>query len=393
MADALPGYREYRLATGWRLFVGFAAPLLVVLFIGMPVLWWLEKPLPLLTALYCALPLGLALLLLYGWAEALWGRVIVAPEGIMEVSILGRRRLAWVEVKGYRITRNYLRLLPTDVRKKPIRIGLLTEQIAEIIDWVDAYYPNLGPPTPVAPPAAPNPAPFSSLAAHTAQERRRAEAQQTVRLLSWASWVATAGLVFYPKPYLLAVTAGLLLPPAAAVAQWLYPGLLRPDEPDGSGKASLGVALVLPGVGLFFRLLFDVELVSIAAIQPWAYAVGGSLALLLVAGSWRHLARDAGQGIIILAAALLYGFSAPVAYNTAFDKSPPTYYTPRLLRKYINTNEFTGFMATVQPWGPFRDSAQVHVSRAHYRKLRPGHPVRIRLMPGALGIPWFRTEE
>lgn len=311
----MPESRKYRLAKSWRIFISVVAPLLITLFVGMPLLWWLEKPMPLLTALYCLLPLGLALLFLYGLAEAIWGYVAISPEGMVEMSVLGRRQLAWVEIKGYQLGRNYLRLLPTDTRR---------------------------------------------------------------------------------RTYTLAVAAGLLLPLGAAVAQWLYPGQLRADEPDTSGVPSLGIALVAPSVGLFGRMLLDAELVSVAAIQPWAYPIGSSFALLLVAGSLPQLVgknRDAGLLLVILPAALLYGFSAPVAYNVAFDTSKPAYYAPRLLRKYINSNEFAGCIAVVAPWGPFRDSALVHVSRAHYNQLRPGNPVRVRFMPGTLGVAWFKAAE
>lgn len=161
----------------------------------------------------------------------------------------------------------------------------------------------------------------------------------------------------------------------------------------------MGVSLLLPSIGLFVRILLldAAELVSVAAVQPWAYPVGGGFALVLAAGSWRYLvgeARDFGQLIIVLTAALLYGFSAPVAYNVAFDTGPPAYCTPRLLRKYINNDEFSGFTAVVRPWGPSQhDSVRVHVSRAHYQHLQLGSPVRVRLMPGALGIAWFRAVE
>ncbi|GAA4028395.1 hypothetical protein GCM10022409_10620 [Hymenobacter glaciei] len=396
MPTPLLEFRKYRLASGWLIFMYVVAPLLIALFAGMPLLWWLEKPMPLLTALYCLLPLGFALLLAYGLAEAIWGNITISQTGIVEVSMLGRRQLAWNEIKGYRISKNYLRLLPTDTRKQPVKIGLMTEDIERITAWVVSYYPNLTPPE--APESEAPTKPFASPAEQTSQVRQRTEAQQTARLLNQASCLVTAWLIFYPMPYTLAVMAGILLPLGAAVAQWLYPGQLRPDEPDDAPSPSLGVSLLLPSVGLFVRILLidEAELVSVAAIQPWAYPVGGGFALLLVAGSWRHLVgknRDSGQLIIILTAALLFGFSAPVAYNVAFDTSSPIYYKTRLIRKYINNDEFAGFTAVVEPWGSLRDSMLVHVSRVHYQQLHPGDSVRVRLMPGALGVAWFQDVE
>ena len=391
-----PEFRKYRLAKGWRIFMFVAAPLLIALCVGMPVLWWLEKPMKLLTALYYLLPLGFALLFAYGLAEAIWSHLIISPEGLVETGVLSRRQLAWAEIKGYQISKNHLRLLPTDTRRRPVKIGLLTQEIENIAAWVTSHYPNLN--AEAAPETEAPPKPFASPAEQTKQARQRTEARQTARLLNRTSWLVTAWLVFYPMPRTLAVMAGILLPLGAIAAQWLYPGQLRPDEPDDAPAPSLGVSLLLPSVGLFIRVLLldEAELVSVAAIQPWAYPVGGGFALLLAAGSWRQLAgktRDSGQLILILTAALLFGFSAPVAYKVAFDTNPPTYYSPRLLRKYINNDEFAGFTAVVAPWGPLRDSALVHVSRAHYQQLRPGNPIRVRLMPGALGLAWFRAVE
>ncbi|GAB3581695.1 PH domain-containing protein [Hymenobacter daeguensis] len=393
MPASLPECRAYYLAKGWRIFMCVAAPLLILLLVGMPLLWWLEKPMPLYVALYCLLPLGFGLLFLYGLAEAIWGRVVLTPEGITEVSTLGRRQLAWVEIKGYRISRNYLRLLPADTRRRSVKIGLLTDDISKIIDWVAEYYPNLGP-APEQPAAGPRLVPFASPEMQTAHDRQLAEAQQTARLLNYASWGAAAWLLFYPVLYQLAITASLLLPVAAVAAQWLYPGLLRPDEPDAAPAPALGVALIIPGAALFIRMALDITLVSTAAIQPWAFGVGGGLALLLVLGSRQHLfGREAafGQGVIILLAAALYGYSAPVAYNTAFDANPATDYTPALLAKRINPDELPGFKAQVQPWGPFSHANELLVGRAHYHQLQPGDRVRVRLMPGELGIAWFKV--
>lgn len=395
MPDSLPEYREYRLAKSWRILVCVVCPLLIALCVGMPLLWLLEKPLPLFMALYRALPLGLALLFLYGMVEAIWGRIIIAPDGITEVSVLGRRQLAWVEVRGYRISSNYLWLLPTDTRKRSVKIGLLTEEITKITDWITEYYPNLGP-TAAQAEAVPELVPFAAPETQTAHDLQLAEAQQTARLLNYASWVAAAWLLFYPAPYQSAITASLLLPLAAIVAQWFYPGLLRPDEPDASPAPALGVALIIPGAALFTRMMLDVALVSTPAIQPWAFSVGGSFALLLVLGSRKHLfGRNAGfsQGFIILMAAVVYGYSAPVAYNVAFDAGTPTDYTPTLLTKHINPDELPGFKAQVQPWGPFSSATELSVGRAYYRQLKPGDQVRVRLMQGGLGIPWFKVIE
>jgi hypothetical protein len=395
MPAPLPDYRTYYLASGWRIFVYVAAPLLITLCIGMPLLWWLEKPLPLFIALYCMLPLGFALLFLYSLAEAIWGCIIITSDGIVERSVLGRRQLAWVEIKGYRINTNYLRLFPTDTRKRPVKIGLLTEEIPKITDWITGYYPNLGSP-PEQMEAVPELVPVAAPETQTAHALQLAEAQQTGRLLNYASWVTAAWLLFYPAPYQLAITVGLLLPVAAVAAQWLYPGLLRPDEPDAAPAPALGVALIIPGVALFIRMMLDIALVSTAAIQRWAFPVGGAFALLLVLGSRKHLfGRNAGfsQGFIILMAAVLYGYSAPVAYNVAFDAGTGTDYTPVLLAKHINPDELPGFKAKVQPWGPFSKATELLVGRAYYRQLKPGDQVRVRLMHGGLGIPWFKVVE
>ena len=106
MSVPLPKFGKYYLAKGWRIFMCVVAPLLIALFVGIPLVWWLEKPMPLLTALYCLIPLSFALLFLYGLAEAAGGHIIITPESITERRVLGRRQLAWVEIKGYRIGKN-----------------------------------------------------------------------------------------------------------------------------------------------------------------------------------------------------------------------------------------------------------------------------------------------
>ena len=389
MVSSASGRYEYRIAKRWRRFVYITTPPLLLLLVGVPAWEWWEHTASLSALLaYSVLPGALALVFLYGLAEVLKGRIIIDNQRIIQVTSYNTVSLAFEEIKGYQVSRNYLRLLPADIRKPTIRISLLTEQLDEIFDWVADYYPNLND-APAAGNPVTEPAPFAE---PTKAYFQLAEAYQTAQLLNRASWVVAAGLLFYPKPYTILVTAGLLLPLAAIAAQWVYAGLLQPDEPDNSKTPSLGVALIVPAVGLFVRMMLDAELVRTAPIQPWAYSIGGGFAVLLLVACRKQLVGkqgDAGQAIIIFTAALLYGYSAPVAYNVAFDTSQPTHHTSVVLSKYLNSDELPGFTARVQAWGPFPQPVAVHVGRAHYRQLTAGTRIRIRLMQGRLGLPWF----
>jgi len=389
MSLVLPTSQAFYTAKGWRIFIYLLVPPLTALLLAMPFLLLGGKNVEVWSlALFSVLSIGLGGFFVYGLLETVKGHFIIAPEGFRQVGAFRTRFLGTDAVKGYRTTHQYTFLVPRNPQGNTLKISYLTERYDEIQAWLATRYPNVDvldqQATLVAAPAD---------AAQGMQGPWLLTPYHHIQLLNITSALIAAWLIFYPQPLQVVVALVLALPFIGIGMLLLYPDLRLDSGPNGPG--ALASTFFCPGMALFIRLLFDFEVVSLRPMLPWIIEISlGLLAAIALASGRGLLSREATSGnwVIATLAAALFGFSAPMVYNAAFDEAPATSYTPRVLRKYINPDELGGFTLIVEPWGPRPDSAKVYSSRARYRRTPVGSPVRIRLRPGRLGVPWYTVE-
>jgi hypothetical protein len=310
MTPLIPASPVYRTAKGWRLLLyGLLTPLLV-LFIALPFLLWQGAHPGLASLAFMGLIcLGMAGVLLYTLVGTARGRFIIGPERLTQVGAFTTQALPLAAVQGYRIAPQHTFIVPHAPGRPPLKISYTTERYAEIKTWLASYFPNLDELERAAAEAAAL-ADTGLGSSPGARSTALARARRTAKALNLAGALVAAWLFLYPHPYQLAVAAGLLLPLLGAGLLWRHAGALQLEEQPNRAYPSVMLALALPSLGLILRVLFDVELVSTAAMWPVAGLVSLGLAGLL-ARATRGVAGPPPGGrrprLSLLMVATMYG--------------------------------------------------------------------------------------
>ena len=387
---------EYRTAKGWRIFIYLTMPLLAALFLWLPFELMQGKnsstALVLGSSIVC---MGLVGGMLYGLMETAKWKLNIGQWQITETGTFKTKTLALDAIRGYRTDDKYTRIYPRQQDQPVIKIGYTTERYQEIRLWLAGHYPNLD--------AVETEQATQELLADVAigatPEARAAavhRATRVARVLNIGGFAVAAWLFFWPRPHGGAIAAGLLQPLLAIAALWAFPHTLRIDEKKNSGHPSLLAGFIMVSLILLVRGLFDYEVVDYAPLWPVAglaaVAVAGALAL----GSRKFLALPTERlsvGMTLLVLAALYGYSATVLVNGAYDEAPAQEFAPRVTGMHSNSGKTTTYYLTLEAWGPVPGGEDATVSHNYYRQVRVGQTVRVGLHPGRLGVPWYKVIE
>lgn len=394
MSSAVPSSSIYYTAKGWRIFLYVASPFLIALFLAAPFLSYGNHSDLWAVAFMTILGVGMAGFFSYGLFEIAKWHFIIGPESLMTVSLFKTKTLLRKEIKGYRVNEHYIFVLPQDAKASTLKIGYTTDRYANIKDWLADRYPNLDE---VETLEAAHEALADEELGRSSDERSKKllQASRTAKYLNLGAWAVTAWLFFHPQPYQLAIGAGILIPVMSGAALWLHQGALRFNNEKNSPYPSIFIALFMPSLALLIRSVLDVDLVSYTPM--WMVATQSALIVagLLALGTYKWLFNSKAritEGAALVAAAIVYGYSASATFNTTFDYNRGQLFSASVLGKSTSSGKTTTYHLTVTPWGPFTTETDVQVGSNYYQDVRPGNEVHIRLRPGRLGIPWYEVD-
>ncbi|GAB2770887.1 hypothetical protein GCM10027175_05500 [Hymenobacter latericoloratus] len=389
-----PVHRSYGTARGWRIFIYVFGPLLIALFWSAP-FWMLSGD---WNALRIGFTVGMGLFglfFVYCLYETAKGRHIITDTAFVYAGTLYRQELPLEAIKGFRTDQQYTHILPTSKAYPKIKVGYTSEGYKEIQQWLAEHYPNLDEQEQQQEEEA---ILLDDTFGRTTEERETnlTQTRRVASALNTLGWLTGAWLLFLPRFYEAAFTAGLTLPAVAALAILWHRGTIRPDEQKNSAYPNVSVALLMPALGLLLRELLDLELLHYDALWPLAGGAAALFGLLLLLGSRPFLQQPKLRASVlgqVALYALLYGYAATVAVNCVFDEGPAKHHTATVLRKHSSSGKTTTYYLNVTPWGPRRQAEDVAVSEEYYQQVQPGARVRIYEMPGRLGVPWFTVAE
>jgi hypothetical protein len=225
----------------------------------------------------------------------------------------------------------------------------------------------------------------------TANARQARLDRWTRRLKSFN--IAGFGLTFilllwdFPPAWLLLL--GALSPPLAVILVLASRGVATLQPPSPSPRPT-AAGLLLPGAALIFRALMDFNFVggarfSAATLVLWILLAG---VLLLVdrkaLGSPRAL-------VVLVAAALAYGWGSALAADVDLDAARATTYRATVLDLKASGTRHVSYYATLSAWGPYPTGHELKISHDQYYVLDQGQAVCPRLHPGAFGAPWVEV--
>ncbi|HET7108972.1 MAG TPA: hypothetical protein VFI38_19315 [Candidatus Acidoferrum sp.] len=215
-------------------------------------------------------------------------------------------------------------------------------------------------------------------------------AYRFAKFLTWASWIAAAWGWFYPRPYSL-VTLILAAIPLIAICLGLRAkGVYQFDGGRNDARPSLAIPVILPGLALAIRALYDLSFLHWQQLLSPIFVVTLAMAALLVAADpktgnqrWTYLAT--------LFLSLAYAGGVTAMADSLLDHSIPRGFQAEVLQKRISSDRSTTWYLRLAPWGPQNQPDEVSVSSSLYSSVEPGQLVCVYLHPGALKISWYEV--
>ncbi|CAN5469881.1 hypothetical protein BH10BAC4_BH10BAC4_13190 [soil metagenome] len=383
---------EFKTAKGWRIFIYIFSPLLIGLFIYIGFIAFSSKTSN-TTVLLILVPvsLGGTVMFSYGLIETIKGRFIIGINSLSRISIFGTRVLDFQEIKGFRTNSNYIHIISNSRDKKSIKISAYIEKSAEVIDWLENN--------------------FIELDSHEAKQEEQMlladnafgintqtreyslnEARKVAKYINFIGGLTCAWIWFYPRPYLLSVSVGMIIPALAFISLYVYRGLIRFDEKKNSAHPSIIYGFLLPSAGLLIRSVMDYEILEYKSLWIVISITTITLTFILIIGTKEFKFTkfiDYFTALSLAGMILCYSFGTYAISNCLFDKSEPEIFKSEVTDKEISSGKSTTYYLTLRPWGPRTDSEKVSVTKDEFEATDKGDTVDIYLRQGLLNTPWF----
>jgi hypothetical protein len=179
------------------------------------------------------------------------------------------------------------------------------------------------------------------------------------------------------------------------VAIWLcfrYPLLyvFDGDISSSSNQTELISVLISPGCLLALRALFDVNLVTLSDLI-FPSVLGVFIFTLL----WFFIIPSARKNVVSFISFIIVILPYPVGFimifNTLYDVSEPTYYTPTVFYKESSSGKYPSYDVYTEPvtLKEGHMMTEFSLSRQKYERIDAGERICIIIRSGAFGISWY----
>jgi len=384
---------EFKTAKGWRIFIYIFSPLLIGLFIYVGFIAFNSENSN-LTVKLILLPVsfGGTTLFIYGLFETIRGRIIIAPNSISSLSLWGKKTLDFNEIKGFRIINNYIHIFSNADNKKAITLSTYIEKSDQITNWVTKNFIELDSHEAKQEEQQILTNNEFGINTHT-REYKLSEARKVAKYINIIGGLTCAWLWFYPRPYLLSLSIGMIIPALAFISIYVYRGLIRFDEKNNSAHPSIIYGFFLPSSALLIRAIMDYEILEYKSLWIAISVTTITLTLLLFVGTkeikFKNKFLNYFTTLSLSGIILCYSFGTYVISNCLFDKSEPKIFKSEVTDKEISSGNSTTYYLTLKPWGPRTETERVSVAKDEFETTDNGDTVHIYLRQGLLKTPWF----
>ncbi len=333
---------------------------------------------------------------LYFLSYALTGKPVLSlyPDRIEVSWLLSTRQLHQYEVSGYRIINHgwsfyEIILEPNSSLVKPVKISSILKRDDILDEWLDRF-PDLDrlEADEVIAELAEDP----ELGADP--EERLSRIDFARRVAFWLNIFVLAivlWVLFYPRPYVVAVTVATVLPWIAIVLVGVWPHLYRLDAKNEHGRPLLMAQFLLPGIALALRGFLDYELldwrlpVAIGAFSGLVFAVIAAIAD-------RRTPLTTGAVALLLLLTFPYGYGATMVLNGILDRGTPQFFPTRVQGKFVSGGEHTTYTVKLDAWGHWEEPYTLNVPREVFDQIGTRMAVCVRVNPGAFRIPYMTLD-
>jgi hypothetical protein len=386
---------EFRIAKGWRIFIYIVSLPLIALFVFVGILPFKSEPFN-LTILLLLLPIsvGAITLFAFGLVQTIIERFTIGDDYFSLKGLFGTRILSFSEIKGFRSDDKYIRIVPLESSKKPMKISSYVERHGDIIIWLSDNFPDIDQ-LEIAQEEERILQNEELGITNESREHKLIEARTVSKYINVIGTAIFIWLVFIPKPYIICLSVGIIFPIAIIPVLYFYGGLIKMDEKKNSAYPSIIYGFVLTSVGLMIRSLFDYDIMY---SKLWVFT--GSIALILLVfiliGSQEfHLKKIIDYLTILSLGLLVYGYSygAYVVSNCLFDETKPQNFKTHVVEKEISTGQVNSYYLKLKPCGPSEQINKVSVGKSIYNETTIGDSVNLYLKNGLFKTSWFYVEK
>ncbi len=223
----------------------------------------------------------------------------------------------------------------------------------------------------------------------------RAERLKLLRRIAYAcNLVGAAILVWawlFPRPYVAAILACALAPPAAMAIMLWSKGQIVPVEAKQTEARPSVWGLIFAGWGLLLRAILDVD-----SLDWWPAILAGTVVGVAMSALFTVLTTPDARnktiryGLPFLLVPMAWG--AVVEANTLLDHSPAQVFQATVLDKHETSGKAHTFDLTLSPWGPRSKAEDVSVDPGRYAGLSVGEKACVYMHPGAFKLRWITVE-
>lgn len=383
----------YRLGKGWRIATYVIAPLFIIGFVYLLITSLLK---PSLVNYLLMVPVSLAMisLFVYGTLDAWKGRFVIAHDRVILKSPGRLKMLMLTEIKGFRTDKNYIKIIPMRKDLKKISVSNYLSRSGEIIDWLGENYPNLDQVEGEEEERAILQNPEFGIT-EDARQRRLSEARKVAMIMNGGGVAVLLWVLFFPSPYELAISVGVLYPFIVIMISTSYRGMMKGDEHQNSKVPSIAMGFILPVIAFGLRMLKDFVILRYNNNLWMVISAGGILIaffyLLPVGGLRIRSANSAVIAASILLFSSLFSYAGYVAANCILDNSEPQYFNTPVVDKTFSRGRSYSYYLILSPWDTLQKPERVQVSLGDYRETEIGDTVTVIQRPGYLRSSWVQV--
>jgi hypothetical protein len=224
---------------------------------------------------------------------------------------------------------------------------------------------------------------------------RLAKARRLVKVAHGLTLAVSFWAYIYPRPYALVIAVLALLPWCAVAVVGASRGLIRFDTARNDVRPNIAIMLIVPGVVLGARALFDINLLDLKQALEAGFLAGlPLLAAVMLVNNQSGTSRGWGWPIVaLLLVTLPYGGGLLSLSDTLLDRGTPQVFPTEVLSKYISSGKHRQPYLVLAPWGPESEGDKVAVSRDDYAHAPTHAMVCVALHPGRFALRWYRVND
>lgn len=375
----------FELSRGWKIAGYMLLGILFVVFAFLAILCFTEPSIE--GGIVFFLPLSLvALFFIVCGLLQMDEKIIFDNYSIRKVSRLVNREILLNDVKGYKVERNYLRIIPYEGRGKRISVSNQLSGIDRLEYKLSARYPNL------------NVEEAQEVVDEAIRQTKGQDAHKLLKQAKTETYTLTGiTAVLCVLCYLYFDWYNLALfccVPLSLLLLLRHKGLVQLDS---SKESPLPTMFMVP---LFVVIGQTLQIKSIYIVhysKVWPLAIGIAVALTVMLWFCSRYLNKKRKAYMATAAIMVLiflgnGYGLVVTANATLDKKGHEYYETTVADKYISRGKNTKYYLVLQPWAHQPESERESVGRKLYWEIEIDGKVGIYYHHGAFNIPWYQIE-